>query len=115
MYGKELILDLHNCDAAAFTKTSIADWFGAVCKATDMEPIRQEWWESYGHEQPHLNGITAVQFISTSSITIHSSVDTRQAHINVFTCKDFDPAVVREITRNWFKGSIVGEVVLGRP
>ncbi len=115
MFGKELILDLHDCDISTFTKTSIANWFGAICKATKMKPIRQEWWEEYGHEEPHLNGITAVQFISTSSITIHSSVDLAQAHINIFTCKDFDPEVAREITVDWFKGKVVHECVLDRP
>ena len=114
-YGKELIVDLHRCSVATFTKESISTWFNAVCEIADMKPIRKEWWEEYGNDEPHLNGITAVQFISTSSITVHACTDLRQAHINFFTCKDFNAQLVLGYTKNWFLGEVVSAVTLERP
>lgn len=113
-YGMELILDLHGCQPSAFTRGSVATWFSSVCEMTGMEAREQHWWEEYGHDEPHLNGITAVQFISTSSITIHASEHRRGARINVFTCKRFDPEAVSEFTLRWFGGEIAQQVVVSR-
>lgn len=115
MFGKELILDLHHCDSETFSKTSIANWFRAICEATKMKAVRQEWWEEYGNEEPHLNGVTGVQFISTSSIVVHACPDLNEIHINIFTCKDFDAEVAKKLTVEWFKGEVAAEYLLDRP
>lgn len=114
-YGKELVLDLHECDPARFTEMSVGNWFHQVCWSTDMVPVKAYYWEDSGNIEPHLNGISAIQFISTSSIVIHASTDLRQAHINVFACKDFDAELVAEISKLWFGGKIVSQHVLERP
>ena len=116
-YGKELILDLHECDPSRFAKIIVAEWFAEVCFTTDMVPVEAHFWEDDGHGAPnlHLNGITAVQFISTSSILIHASTSLREAHINVFTCKDFDPDVVTRLTCSWFDGRLEAHNFLDRP
>ena len=36
-YGKELIIDLHNCDPQTFTRNKIKKYFVEVCKLIDME------------------------------------------------------------------------------
>lgn len=115
MFGKELILDLKNCDSETFSRTSIAEWFAAICKATDMKAVRQEWWEQYGQPEPYLNGVTGVQFISTSSIVVHACPDLDEIHINIFTCKDFDAEVAKNLTLDWFKGEVAAEYLLDRP
>ena len=56
---------------------------------------------------PHLNGISAVQFISTSNFTIHTLTDLKAVYLNIFTCKDFDVNRAVHFTRNYFLGDVV--------
>ena len=36
-YGKETILDIHNCDAEQFTRKSIRKYFIELCDLIDMQ------------------------------------------------------------------------------
>lgn len=112
-YGKELIIDLHNCEAATFNRKSIKKYFVEVCDLIDMERCKLSWWDDHGvpeEEQqtdPHLKGTTAVQFILTSNIVIHTLDLLGNVYINIFSCKDFDSDDAMIFTAKWFKGKIV--------
>jgi S-adenosylmethionine/arginine decarboxylase-like enzyme len=81
-------------------------------------PLR--WWDDYWtlpwwrETEPHIKGTTAVQFIRTSNITIHALDLQRAVRVNVFSCKPFDPVVVRELTTQWFRGDVVNELFIDR-
>ncbi len=64
--------------------------------------------------EPHLKGITAIQFIKTSNITIHTLDLLKSVYLNIFSCKDFDPEIVKQFTEEWFKGKIVNNHVIER-
>ncbi len=119
-YGKELILDLHECDPATFTRKSIKKFFKELCELIDMEREKLSWWDDYGlpteecQTEPHLKGTTAVQFIKTSNITIHTLDLLKSVYLNIFSCKDFDPEIVKKFTEEWFKGKIVNNHVIER-
>ena len=108
-YGYELILDLHECDATTFTRESIDNYFEKLCKAIDMVQCERYWWDDIGVPQEeqqtlsHTKGTSAVQFILTSSIVIHTLDLMNAAYINIFSCKGFDHKVATEITTDWFK------------
>jgi S-adenosylmethionine/arginine decarboxylase-like enzyme len=51
---------------------------------------------------PHTKGTSAVQFIITSNITIHTLNELRAAYVNVFSCKPFDEKVAEELTWRFF-------------
>ena len=119
-YGKELILDLHDCDAGLFTRREIEDYFKRVCALINMERGKLCWWddlytpEAQKETEPHLVGTSAVQFIKTSNITIHTLDILRRVYLNVFSCKDFDERVVIRATKKWFHGEVVNEQVVKR-
>lgn len=119
-YGKELILDIHNCDPSTFTRKSIKKYFEEVCTLIDMERCKLCWWDDYGvpaqeqETEPHLKGTTAIQFISTSNITIHTLDLMKNVYLNIFSCKDFDQDVVKNISEKWFKGKIVNSHFIER-
>ncbi len=119
-YGKELILDLHNCDPTTFTRKHIRNYFKKLCSLIDMERCKLCWWDDHGvpleeqETEPHLKGTTAIQFIKTSNITIHTLDLLKSVYLNIFSCKDFDPEVVKEFTEEWFKGKIVNNHVIER-
>ena len=107
-YGFELILDLHGCDSTTFNRESIDNYFEKLCIAIDMEKCDRYFWDDVGvppderQTQPHTKGTSAVQFILTSTIVIHTLDLLKAAYINMFSCKPFDRHVAEEITREWF-------------
>ncbi|TFB09173.1 hypothetical protein E3V36_07170 [Candidatus Marinimicrobia bacterium MT.SAG.2] len=112
-YGKELIIDLHECDSSTFNRKSIKKYFIEICDLIDMERCKLSWWDDQGvpeeekQVEPHLKGTTAVQFILTSNIVIHTLDLLGNVYINIFSCKDFDSDIAMSFTAKWFKGEIV--------
>ena len=119
-YGKELVLDLHNCDSSTFTRRSIRNYFKELCTLIEMERCRLCWWDDYGippeeqETEPHLKGTSAIQFIKTSTITIHTLDLMKNVYLNIFSCKDFDANVAREFSQEWFKGKVADSHVIER-
>lgn len=119
-YGKELILDIHNCDSSTFTRKSIRNFFKELCDLIEMRRSRLVWWDDYGVPQeeqetePHLKGTSAVQFIETSNIVIHTLDILESVYLNIFSCKDFDTNVAKEFSQEWFKGRVAYSHVIER-
>lgn len=63
--------------------------------------------------EEHTVGTSAVQFILTSNITIHTLDKLGKVFINIFSCKDFDSDKVSGFTK-WFGGKIVHRVEVDR-
>lgn len=108
MYGKELILDLYGCDVSKFNRQSIKEWLDELCVLIDMNQEDLHFWDYDGvpeEELPneaHLLGTSAIQFISTSDIVIHTLNMVGECYINLFSCKKFDPIKAAEFTEKWF-------------
>jgi len=108
-YGYELILDLHGCNVATFSRSSLKSYFSKLCKAIDMQQCELYFWDDEGvppEEQqtsPHTKGVSAVQFLLTSSIVIHTLELLEAAYVNIFSCKAFDRNVAERLTKEWFK------------
>ncbi len=119
-YGKELILDIHDCDPTTFTRKSIQNYFNELCNLIDMQRCKLCWWDDYGvppeeqETEPHLKGTTAIQFISTSNITIHTLDLLQNVYVNIFSCKEFDTDMAKKFTKEWFKGKVVNSYVIER-
>ena len=107
-YGRELILDLHGCDPERFDRKSIRAYFKALCQAIDMQRCELHFWDDVGvplEEQqtsPHTKGTSAVQFILTSTIVVHTLDLLKAVYINIFSCKEFDKDKAERLTREWF-------------
>jgi len=119
-YGKEIIIDLHNCNPNKFTRKNITYYFKKICRLVDMERCKLCWWddlftpEEEKETEPHLVGTSAVQFIKTSNITIHTLDILKKAYINLFSCKDFDEKIVIQFSKDWFEGQIVNKQIIKR-
>lgn len=119
-YGKELILDIHNCDSSKFNRRSIKNYIQQLCELIEMERCKLCWWDDYGvpveeqETEPHLKGTTAVQFIKTSNILIHTLDLLKNVYINIFSCKDFDTDLAKNFSKEWFKGKIVNFQIIER-
>jgi len=119
-YGKELILDLHECDPSLFTRGHIEKYFQTLCELIQMKPADLHFWDDLDtpleqrQTEPHLKGTSAIQFIMTSNITIHTLDKLKAVYINLFSCKDFDEVVAAEFSEEFFKGKIVQEHTMER-
>lgn len=112
-YGKELILDIHNCDVSKFNRKDIENYLIELCdNIINMEREDLYWWDyeddldGYEEAPSHLKGTSCVQFILTSTITIHSLVDLKKIFINIFSCKDFDPEIAAVFSEKYFGGKV---------
>ncbi len=110
-YGYSSVIDVVNCNAP-FTRERIEDFLAALCKAINMEREDLHFWdydddpEGYDAAEPHLRGISAVQFIKTSSIVIHTLDDFQTVFIDLFSCKDYHEDVVIDVIEDHFAGRV---------
>ena len=107
-YGYELILDLHDCDISTFNRESLDGFFEKLCEAIDMKKCERYFWDDVGlleeekQTSPHTKGSSAVQFILTSSIVIHTLDILQAVYVNIFSCKKYDAELAEKITKEWF-------------
>ena len=108
-YGFELILDLHGCDVSTFNRKSLKSFFENLCEEIKMTRCELHFWDDVGvpvEEQqtsPHTKGTSAVQFILTSTIVIHTLDLLGAVYINIFSCKEYDKDKAEKLTKEWFK------------
>ena len=73
-----------------------------------MERCDLHFWDDVGvpkEEQqtdPKTKGTSAVQFILTSTIVIHTLDLMKTVYVNIFSCKEFDTDEAAEFTAKWF-------------
>lgn len=119
-YGKELILDLHDCDVQTFNRESLDEFFSQLCDLLNMQKCERYFWDDEGvpederQTSAHTKGISAVQFILTSNITIHTLELLQCVFINVFSCKDYDADKAVDFCKRWFAGTAVKWCVVDR-
>jgi S-adenosylmethionine/arginine decarboxylase-like enzyme len=107
-YGNELILDLHSCDSSKFNRKEIEAFFEGLCKLINMERCDLHFWddvdvaEADQQTHPKTKGTSAVQFILTSTIVIHTLDLMKAVYVNIFSCKEFDTDEAAKFTANWF-------------
>lgn len=112
-YGKEVIIDIHDCDPNTFNRDSIKTYFIGACKLLDMIPEDQHFWDYEGQEElkdvdpDHVVGTSAIQFIRTSNITIHTLDRLRRVYLNIFSCKDFEMTEIVKFSKDWFNGVVI--------
>lgn len=112
-YGMELIIDLHDCDTKKFTRTQIGKYFDTMIEVLEMEKGDRYFWDDVGvpkkyrQTDPKTKGTTAIQFILTSNITIHTLDILKQVYINIFSCKEFKTMMALAYTHDFFKGEVM--------
>ena len=112
-YGMELVLDLHGCDTSKFNRKSLKKYFRELCLKIDMTPCKLTFWDDIGvpveerQTSPHTKGTSAVQFILTSNITIHTLDILGNVYINIFSCKPFNTRTAMAFTKDFFNGTVV--------
>ena len=72
-----------------------------LCKAINMKRFGPAMIERFA--EGYYEGYSAIQFIETSSVTMHFDEDKNRAFIDIFSCKYFDPKIARDFCQKYLK------------
>jgi len=114
-WGYHLILDCGHCDPIKMSNYANVDkWIRQLVKAIEMQPIGEPRIEYTAGEFLDKAGFTVVQVIVTSSIVAHFVDNLNQIYLDVFSCKQFDSAVVERSMIDYFDAGKIRKYYLTR-
>jgi S-adenosylmethionine/arginine decarboxylase-like enzyme len=112
-YGKHVLLGATRCNARLREIDDVRRFIRELVGRIDMVAYGDTIVARFGAGAEI--GISAVQLIETSAITIHTNDAAGDLYLDVFSCKDFDESDVVATVREWFApASVDAEVRLRR-
>lgn len=112
-WGKSIAIDLHECEHGRLTsKKLLAEFVDKIIKVVNMEAHGPCHIDRFG--EGNLEGYSAIQFIETSSITVHLDEKWDRAFVDIFSCKDFSDKKAEKFTKDFFNAKQVKSTVLVR-
>lgn len=119
MYGRELILGAAECNVKAFTYYPIWNFVRKLCDdVLGVERLDFVYRESEPGDStegnPKTHGVTAIQILVTSNVTLHVLDLTGQLFLNVFSCGDYETEAVKRLVDVCFGGRLIAEQVIER-
>ena len=103
-YGRHVMIGAPKCNSALRDKDSIRKFIKELVQKIDMVAFGEPFVERFGVGEEI--GISAVQLIETSAITIHTNDGAGDLYLDVFSCKDFKTADVIDMVYHWFKPGV---------
>lgn len=115
VYGKELILDLYDCDPKIIrSKRKILEYSNQLCNLIKVKKYGKPIVERFALHIDHAAGYSLVQLIESSLISGHFSELWNRVCINIFSCKNFDDKKAAAFTKKFFNAKKVKNRVLIR-
>jgi len=101
-WGKLATINLYSCNKEYIrNKSKIKEFVVKLCKVINMKRFGSTTIKRFGAGK--LKGYSVMQFIQTSSITIHFDEEENRAFIDIFSCKDFDSKIAEKFSRDFFE------------
>lgn len=100
-YGKHLLLSAAGCGAALLDIDTVRRFIADLVQGIDMRAYGPCIVERFGSGTEI--GLSGVQLIETSAITLHTNDASRDLYLDVFSCKTFDEAAALEVVRRYFE------------
>ncbi len=115
-WGKSVAIDLHGCAHDLICDpTYIAQFVADIIPHIEMKAHGPLHIERFGDPSKHPGpGYSALQFIETSSITVHMDEYENRAFIDIFSCKDFDTQDAADYCKEYFKAEEMKQTTLSR-
>lgn len=100
-WGRSVSIDLHNCDSSLISNPGeISRFVKELAKKLRMKRVGPVKIKRFGHGK--LRGYSMMQFIETSTIIAHFDEYGQRAFIDVFSCKRYNPLMVRTFCQKFF-------------
>jgi len=105
LWGLASAIDIYDCDPLKIRDADLIRRFVVeLCDLIEMRRFGETLVVEFG-EDPRVAGYSMVQLIETSLISAHFANLTNAVYLDVFSCKAYDPEVVRDFAQHYFEGS----------
>ncbi|MBF0378581.1 MAG: S-adenosylmethionine decarboxylase [Desulfamplus sp.] len=104
VWGIASSIDIYSCNPekirdAEYIKQFVKD----LCDLIEMKRFGETQVVHFGEDEK-VAGFSMVQLIETSLISAHFANLTNTTYLDVFSCKPYDPEVVRNFAQGYFEG-----------
>ena len=99
-YGKHVLMGASQCNDQLRDLDAVKAFVRELVDRIDMVAYAETFAARFGSGVEV--GISAVQLIETSAITLHTNDAAGDLYLDVFSCKDFEAAEVEATVRTWF-------------
>jgi len=105
VWGIASSIDIYNCDHEKIRSAEqIRRFVVELCELIEMKRYGETQVVHFGEDE-RVAGYSMVQLIETSLISAHFANLTNTTYLDVFSCKPYDPEVVRGFCQDYFGGS----------
>ena len=112
-WGKHLILDAAGCSPKMIgSAVVIKNFTNDLVKRIDMKAYGEPQIVMFG--TGNKKGYTLIQLIETSNIAGHFVEENNTMYLDVFSCKDFDAEIVKDLVHEYFDAQKFSSRVLLR-
>jgi S-adenosylmethionine decarboxylase len=108
VWGQSLSIDLNGCEHSFMIDSKkLKEFSKKICKEIDMIPFGEPIIKRFPISNKTLEGYSMMQFIETSSITVHLDEVGDRAFIDIFSCKKFDAKTAKKFCKNFFRAKVI--------
>jgi len=105
IWGMASSIDIYNCDPGKIRSAdTIRRFVVELCDLIEMKRFGDTQVVHFGEDE-RVAGYSMVQLIETSLISAHFANLSNTTYLDVFSCKTYDPEIVRRFSQNYFGGS----------
>ena len=105
VWGIASSIDIYECNADKIRDAEyIKEFVVKLCELIEMKRFGETLVVHFGEDE-RVAGYSMVQLIETSLISAHFANQTNTVYLDVFSCKAYDPEVVKEFSQNFFGGT----------
>jgi S-adenosylmethionine/arginine decarboxylase-like enzyme len=105
VWGIASAVDIYDCDPEKIRcAETIRHFVVELCDLIEMKRFGDTQVVHFGEDE-RVAGYSMVQLIETSLISAHFANMTNTVYLDVFSCKPYDPEIVRSFSQLYFGGS----------
>jgi len=105
VWGVASAIDIYNCNPEKIRcPDTIRHFVVELCDLIEMKRYGETIVVHFGADEK-VAGYSMTQLIETSLISAHFANKTNTAYLDVFSCKPYDPDIVREFAEKFFEGT----------
>ena len=104
VWGIASSIDIYHCDPGRIRDAELIRRFVAeLCVLIDMKRFGETQVVHFGEDE-RVAGFSMVQLIETSLISAHFANQSNTVYLDVFSCKPYDPEIVKAFAQSFFGG-----------
>jgi S-adenosylmethionine/arginine decarboxylase-like enzyme len=105
VWGIASAIDIYGCDPQKIRDAdAIRRFVVELCDLIEMKRFGETQVVHFGEDE-RVAGYSMVQLIETSLISAHFANLTDTVYLDVFSCKPYDPEIVRDFSQSFFGGA----------